>query len=334
MTDQNPTNYADGTVVTITMGASEFDTIVRSASSLNQLVLLEFSALWCGPCKMLAPLLGNFAVEHKNKLVVCKMDCEQTAANRDFAAQHAISAFPTLKLYRGSLVVDTIRGANPPAIRQSIQKQLSLLDTGSGSGGAASSSGASVASSLARSLATVKASCSTYEEFLSAAKALLIYASNILDHPQELKYRQIKKSNAAFQSRLGSRAGGMECMRVLGFKERIEGVDPVLVMDDVHPELAMAISLLRQAIEEGNSNETDRDDGGGMSSREGARGPGLSAEALAQALGALAVTSPTAASGAGQQPVRRQLRVTPGMLAVILERAMIESGVASGNERK
>lgn len=238
-----PQDYADGNVIEISMGASEFNAILQSASSRRQLVLLDFSASWCGPCKMLVPVLAGLAREYRGRLVVAKMDCEKTAANQSLAADNAISAYPTLHLYRERQKVATLRGANPAAIRQAITEQLALLG-----GGAGTHEGpGALAKALATALAKVKASCS-YEDFLAAAKALTTYADNVIKHPDDPKYRKVRLANAAYQSKVGSKPGGRECMEVLGFQERTEAMEPVLVMDHVHPQLPSVLNLLQQAM--------------------------------------------------------------------------------------
>ena len=69
-------NYADGGVHKLTMGSGELQLILSSAASRNQLVLVDFSASWCGPCRMMEPVLQQLAQEYRSKLAVVKVDCE------------------------------------------------------------------------------------------------------------------------------------------------------------------------------------------------------------------------------------------------------------------
>jgi thiol-disulfide isomerase/thioredoxin len=67
------TNYADGSVVEVTMGASELDMILSSAAALRQVVLVDFSASWCGPCKAIYPVIQALARENVGVLAAVKV---------------------------------------------------------------------------------------------------------------------------------------------------------------------------------------------------------------------------------------------------------------------
>ncbi len=70
-------------------------------------ILVDFWAEWCGPCKMLAPILDEVAQEYDGKVRVGKVDIDQHQA---LAAQFGISAIPTLLLFDKGQVVDQMRG--------------------------------------------------------------------------------------------------------------------------------------------------------------------------------------------------------------------------------
>lgn len=71
-------------------------------------VLLDFTAVWCGPCRTIAPLLDQVADTHKGKLKVCKIDIDQ---NTETPNQFGVQSIPTLILFKGGKVFERRVGA-------------------------------------------------------------------------------------------------------------------------------------------------------------------------------------------------------------------------------
>jgi thioredoxin len=75
-------------------------------------VLVDFWATWCGPCRMVAPVLEEIAGEHKEKITVAKLDID---ANPGIARDYQIMSVPTLIVFQGGQPVKQIVGAKPKA---------------------------------------------------------------------------------------------------------------------------------------------------------------------------------------------------------------------------
>ena len=73
-------------------------------------VLIDFWAEWCGPCRMVAPVVAQLSEEYSGKIKFCKLNVDTA---REIAAQYGIRSIPTLMLFKGGTVKDTIIGAQP-----------------------------------------------------------------------------------------------------------------------------------------------------------------------------------------------------------------------------
>ena len=76
----------------------------------DQPVLVDFFATWCGPCKMLAPILDDVAKDVEGKARVVKVDVDQSP---DIAAKYRVSSVPTLILFKDGEPVQKTIGAQP-----------------------------------------------------------------------------------------------------------------------------------------------------------------------------------------------------------------------------
>jgi len=74
-------------------------------------VIVDFWAEWCGPCKMVAPILTEIAAENDG-IVIAKLNVDE---NPQTAASYGITSIPTMNVFKGGQVVKTIIGAKPKA---------------------------------------------------------------------------------------------------------------------------------------------------------------------------------------------------------------------------
>ena len=98
----------NGKLVTVT--DSNFTTVIEGEKGL---ALVDFWAAWCGPCRMVAPVIEQLATEHEGKVTVGKLDVD---ANQQTAMRYNIRSIPSILFFKDGRHIDTVVGAVPKAL--------------------------------------------------------------------------------------------------------------------------------------------------------------------------------------------------------------------------
>ena len=93
----------------------------ESLKSGAQPLVVDFWATWCGPCRMVAPIIAELAQAYDGKVTVAKCDVEEC---EDIAAEYGIRNIPTILFFKRGQVVDKLIGAQPKA---NIEEKIKAL---------------------------------------------------------------------------------------------------------------------------------------------------------------------------------------------------------------
>jgi thioredoxin 1 len=109
MTSETTANYVND---------SEFNQLLTE----QKLVVADYTASWCGPCKVVAPLVDKLATEYGDRVTVVKIDIDE---NKDNTKKYGIRSIPAVLIFRDGEMVESLFGSKPyETYRDSIETQL------------------------------------------------------------------------------------------------------------------------------------------------------------------------------------------------------------------
>lgn len=103
---------------TIEINATNFEEKVTKNTGI---VLVDFWAEWCGPCRQLSPLLDAIAKEHADKVTIGKVNVDKSS---DLASQFQITAIPTMIIFQNGKIKDHVVGL---ASKKDLERKLGLI---------------------------------------------------------------------------------------------------------------------------------------------------------------------------------------------------------------
>mmetsp|Transcript_1523 Transcript_1523/g.4617 ORF Transcript_1523/g.4617 Transcript_1523/m.4617 type:complete len:747 (+) Transcript_1523:152-2392(+) len=238
-----------GHVHKVTMGEMEFNEILEACGT-SRLLVVDFSASWCGPCRSIAPVLERMAAENTDISFV-GIDSEETMENRTLHHLKGITAMPTFQFYVNKNAVLSFSGARSDRIQQTIDQYRQAQGSRPPPPATSAAPPGPVGPAVMSALQQLKSSTSP-SDFATAVATLLTYVSNVADNPSNEKFRRIRLGNEALQRRLGRHRGGVDCVAAFGFVQQNVNGEQVMVISEQaarNPELKTIRDQLRTAFQ-------------------------------------------------------------------------------------
>ncbi|PAF52629.1 thioredoxin [Helicobacter sp. 13S00477-4] len=100
----------------IELNKENFDSIAKKG-----IAVVDFWAPWCGPCRMLAPVIDELAEEYEGKVAICKVNTDEQV---DISAQYGIRSIPTIIFMKNGEIVDQVIGATS---KQALKEKIDSI---------------------------------------------------------------------------------------------------------------------------------------------------------------------------------------------------------------
>jgi len=101
--------YKEDLLMALNITKENFAKVIESSDTP---VLIDFWAPWCGPCKMLGPIIEELSKDYKDKAIVGKVNVDEA---QDIAQEYGIMSIPAVMVFKGGKVVDSSVGVKPKA---------------------------------------------------------------------------------------------------------------------------------------------------------------------------------------------------------------------------
>jgi len=235
-----------GSVHEVLHGESELRHILVHCAAAGRLCVVDWYAPWCGPCNQMEPLYTTMASQHSNISFV-KIAGEKSPANRTLLTDAGVSAFPTLHVYSGLNKAISFSGAD----MQRLTREISSLPSGQPQPllePAVPTSGSTLERALAASARLQRGA--SWKQFLDAMELMAKLIDNIVQNPDQSKFRKVRLSNQVFSQRIASLSGHENFMKSFGFEleEDKEHSDQAFVMNSTPGDLSLVRDKLNDAV--------------------------------------------------------------------------------------
>jgi thioredoxin 1 len=101
-----------------TVPESDFETLLKS----ENLLVVDFTATWCGPCRVVAPLMEQLSEEYFEQIKVIKVDVDK---DKPLAKKYEVKTIPAVLFFKGGELVETIKGVSPyEEFSETVKKNL------------------------------------------------------------------------------------------------------------------------------------------------------------------------------------------------------------------